>query len=62
MSPSLADIQTQFAQALRYQASADDCHIDSDHFSAEQRMQVYRNNFVISLSEVLQATYPCWKP
>ncbi|MDE1326197.1 DNA-binding domain-containing protein [Vibrio aestuarianus] len=58
MSPSLADIQTQFAQALRYQASADDCHIVSDHFSAEQRMQVYRNNFVISLSEVLQATYP----
>lgn len=58
MNPSLADVQTQFAQALHYQASADDCHIVSDHFSAEQRMQVYRNNFIISLSEVLQATYP----
>ncbi|MDE1236070.1 DNA-binding domain-containing protein [Vibrio aestuarianus] len=58
MNPSLADVQTQFAQALHYQASADDCHIVSDHFSAEQRMQVYRNNFIISLSEVLQTTYP----
>ncbi|MDE1309809.1 DNA-binding domain-containing protein [Vibrio aestuarianus] len=58
MNPSLADVQTQFAQALHYQASADDCHIVSDHFSAEQRIQVYRNNFIISLSEVLQTTYP----
>ncbi len=27
-----------------------------NHFTDEQRIQIYRNNFVISLSEVLAAT------
>ena len=58
LSPSLAELQESFAKALHYQASGDECNIDSDTFSADERMQIYRNNFVIGLSEVLEATYP----
>ncbi len=54
----LAELQQQFANALHYQALGEDCQIISDIFDADERMQIYRNNFVISLSEVLQATYP----
>ncbi|MGL6262253.1 HvfC/BufC N-terminal domain-containing protein [Vibrio sp. WXL210] len=54
----LAQLQNQFAKALRYQANGEDCDIVSNHFSANDRIQIYRNNFVISLSEVLSATYP----
>lgn len=55
---SLAQLQATFAQALHYQASGEDCNIASDCFTADERMQIYRNNFIISLSEVLEATYP----
>lgn len=55
---SLNQLQSQFALALRYKGSADNCNIKNDHFSADERMQIYRNNFVISLSEVLGACYP----
>ncbi|TKE91737.1 DUF2063 domain-containing protein [Vibrio kanaloae] len=58
MSHSLADVQLEFANALRYQNNGEHCDIVSDHFTDEQRIQIYRNNFVISLSEVLAATYP----
>ncbi|CDT88119.1 conserved hypothetical protein [Vibrio coralliirubri] len=58
MSHSLAEVQLEFANALRYQNSGEHCDIVSDHFTDEQRIQIYRNNFVISLSEVLAATYP----
>ncbi|EAQ52112.1 MULTISPECIES: DNA-binding domain-containing protein [Vibrio] len=58
MSYSLSDVQSEFANALRYQNSGEHCDIVSDHFTDEQRIQIYRNNFVISLSEVLAATYP----
>ena len=61
MSHSLADVQLEFANALRYQNNGEHCNIVSDHFTDEQRIQVYRNNFVISLSEVLAATYPLTK-
>ncbi|MEF1290271.1 HvfC/BufC N-terminal domain-containing protein [Vibrio sp. M260118] len=57
-SPSLADLQHTFAQALHYQATGEECNISNDNFSADERMQIYRNNFIISLSDVLQATYP----
>jgi len=57
-SISLHQLQNQFAKALHYQAKGEDCHIISDQFSADERMQIYRNNFIISLSEVLEATYP----
>ncbi|USD41058.1 putative DNA-binding domain-containing protein [Vibrio sp. SCSIO 43135] len=58
MTVSLAQLQGQFAKALHYQATGEECHVVSDLFSADERMQIYRNNFVISLSEVLSATYP----
>ncbi|WP_394128204.1 DNA-binding domain-containing protein [Vibrio hepatarius] len=55
---SLAKLQQTFATALHYQASGEVCNIASDTFTADERMQIYRNNFVVSLSEVLAATYP----
>lgn len=58
MSPSLKDLQTSFAAALTYKNGPEDCDIVSNHFSANQRVQIYRNNFIISLSEILQNTYP----
>ncbi|EGU36822.1 hypothetical protein VII00023_07669 [Vibrio ichthyoenteri ATCC 700023] len=54
----LATLQQQFAKALHYQALGEECDIVSDAFSADERMQIYRNNFIVSLSEVLLATYP----
>lgn len=58
MTLSLAQLQHQFAKALHYQATGEECEIVSDHFTADERMQIYRNNFIIGLSEVLEATYP----
>lgn len=55
---TLAELQHQFANALCYHADGEQCGINSDHFSAEQRLQIYRNHFVVSLGEVLSATYP----
>ncbi|MGR5134620.1 HvfC/BufC N-terminal domain-containing protein [Vibrio alfacsensis] len=55
---NLADLQSQFAKALHYRALGEDCDIASDEFTADERMQIYRNNFIVSLSEVLSATYP----
>ncbi|MEI8593939.1 DNA-binding domain-containing protein [Photobacterium sp. Hal280] len=60
-APDLATLQTNFAQALQYRPSDVTGLITDHHFSAEQRLQIYRNNFVISLSEVLEATYPAVK-
>ncbi|OEF06974.1 HvfC/BufC N-terminal domain-containing protein [Vibrio genomosp. F10] len=58
MNTSLAHVQQQFAKALHYQANGDECLVVGDHFSADERMQIYRNNFIIGLSEILEATYP----
>lgn len=58
MNLSLTELQNQFAKALHYQATGEECQIISDAFSADERMQIYRNNFVVSLCEVLEATYP----
>ncbi|MBR9875614.1 MAG: DUF2063 domain-containing protein [Vibrionaceae bacterium] len=55
---NLATLQSQFAKALHYKASGEECGITGDLFSADERIQIYRNNFIISLSEVLSATYP----
>ncbi|MGR5238298.1 HvfC/BufC N-terminal domain-containing protein [Vibrio alfacsensis] len=55
---NLATLQSQFAKALHYQAMGEECDIASDQFTADERMQIYRNNFIISLSDVLLATYP----
>ncbi len=58
MTLSLAQLQQKFAQGLRYQAEGEECDITSDILTATDRLQIYRNNFVMSLTEVLQATYP----
>ncbi|MDG2898591.1 putative DNA-binding domain-containing protein, partial [Vibrio parahaemolyticus] len=50
---NLATLQSQFAKALHYQALGEDCDIASDEFTADERIQIYRNNFIVSLSEVL---------
>ncbi|MGY0617676.1 HvfC/BufC N-terminal domain-containing protein [Vibrio sp. FJH11] len=55
---NLATLQSQFAKALHYQTSGEECDITADLFSADERIQIYRNNFIISLSEILSATYP----
>ncbi|QUJ67412.1 putative DNA-binding domain-containing protein [Photobacterium sp. GJ3] len=59
--PELAELQTRFAEALHYQPSEIAGHITEAGLSAEQRLQIYRNNFIISLTEVLEATYPAVK-
>ncbi|KLV07811.1 hypothetical protein ABT56_04315 [Photobacterium aquae] len=56
---ALKAIQQAFAEALRYRPSTAAAHIHQGRFPAEQLLQIYRNNFVISLSEILAATYPC---
>ncbi|GAM57075.1 conserved domain protein [Vibrio ishigakensis] len=53
----LAQLQQNFASALRYQAEAIDCDISEDQFSSNARLQVYRNNFILSLTDVLKVTY-----
>ena len=58
MSLSLTTLQNRFSAALHYDATGEECDVTSDVFSADERMQIYRNNFIIGLSEVLQAGYP----
>ena len=58
MTLSLSELQRNFSKALHYQANGEDCDICSNHFSSDERLQIYRNNFIISLSEVLCSTYP----
>ena len=58
---NLHQLQQDFAEALHYRPSSASETIADSTFSPEQLIQVYRNNFIISLSEVLEATYPCCK-
>lgn len=55
---SLHELQSAFSQSLRSQDSDIEHFIIADHFNADDRIQIYRNNFVLSLSEVLEACYP----
>ncbi|MDX1303941.1 DNA-binding domain-containing protein [Photobacterium sp.] len=54
----LHQLQHAFAEALHYQPSDISEQIARGPFKAEQLIQIYRNNFIIGLSEVLEATYP----
>lgn len=58
MSLTLAQLQTQFAHGLNYQVGGEACAIIADGRDPTDRLQIYRNNRVISLSEVMAATYP----
>lgn len=60
-SPNLQQLQQDFAAALQYQPSPVTAQVDPGTFSTEQLLQIYRNNFIISLSEVLEAVYPAVK-
>jgi hypothetical protein len=55
---SLSKLQHDFALALLGQGPCDELQIVSDQISCQQRMTLYRNNYVIGLTEVMLATYP----
>ena len=62
-APELYRLQQQFAQALTSPASSGDHaelyqRIQETHFDADQLLQIYRNNFVLSLTEALEVTFP----
>ncbi|MDB1122630.1 HvfC/BufC N-terminal domain-containing protein [Vibrio algarum] len=55
---TLSELQSNFAKALHYQATGNDCNILDNRLTADERLQIYRNNFIISLTEILHLTYP----
>ncbi|MCQ1057895.1 putative DNA-binding domain-containing protein [Photobacterium sp. ZSDE20] len=57
----LHKLQQDFAEALHYRPSPANETVTTGQFAPEQLIQIYRNNFIISLSEVLEASYPCCK-
>lgn len=58
MSPQLAILQGDFSQSLLYKASEITSQIkDKNGFTAEQLIQIHRNNFVISVSDSLKSTF-----
>ncbi|CAH0534727.1 hypothetical protein VST7929_02677 [Vibrio stylophorae] len=57
--PSLRELQRQFARSQHYQSHQLNDWIQSQSFSADDKLQLYRNNYIISLQDVLAATYPC---
>lgn len=58
---TLHRLQQEFADALHYRPSHAPAQIAKGRFPAEQLIQIYRNNFIISLSEILGVVYPCVK-
>ncbi|WP_064601545.1 HvfC/BufC N-terminal domain-containing protein [Photobacterium sp. J15] len=58
---ALRRLQQDFAAALHYQPSPVTDEITDGQFQAEQLIQIYRNNFIISLSEILEVVYPSVK-
>lgn len=55
-APSLAALQHQFRDALHYQHH--DLPVGNGVAPPEALLQVYRNNFVMTLTECLEAVYP----
>ncbi|PMN69050.1 DNA-binding domain-containing protein [Enterovibrio norvegicus] len=55
-SPSLASLQQQFSQALHYQTYT--LPVEEGVADPDALLQVYRNNFVMTLSEYLEVVYP----
>lgn len=55
---NLAESQNRFARHLLYRNTDIDTLNVSGPFAAEQLLQLYRNNFYISLTEYLQACFP----
>jgi hypothetical protein len=63
MPEMLKQLQDHFAQALISSGEQPELHdlIQDSHFAADQLLQIYRNNFVLSLTEALEATFPVLK-
>jgi hypothetical protein len=58
-SPSLAQLQQRFALGLQQKKDALACSINDDReITASERLRIYQNNFTLSLTELLSATYP----
>lgn len=55
-TPNLAELQHQFRDALHYQPH--DLPLGEGVAEPEALLQVYRNNFVMTLTECLEAVYP----
>lgn len=55
---TLRDLQLGLARALIDAENGFDRHIRSNHLSGKRRLQVYRNNMRIGLTEALRAVYP----
>ncbi len=60
MPQDLQNLQLQFAQALTTPGEQPELYqqIQDSHFDADQLLQIYRNNFVLSLTESLEITFP----
>lgn len=57
--PTLAELQARFRDAILTETLAGlGAEIAGDGLTPEQRVQIYRNNTFISLTEALKATYP----
>ncbi|WP_434357561.1 DNA-binding domain-containing protein [Parasalinivibrio latis] len=55
-SPSLSDLQRGFADELHYRPAA--LPVQDGVADADGLLQIYRNNFVITLTECLELAYP----
>ena len=58
MSLTLAELQKQFVRTLHYQADGEYGNIRTQTIGTKQQVQIYRNNFILSISDALSATYP----
>ncbi len=60
MPQDLKNLQLEFAQALTTPGEQPELYqqIQDSHFDADQLLQIYRNNFVLSLTESLEITFP----
>lgn len=60
MPEALKTLQLQFAEALTSPGEKPALYqqIGESHFAADQLLQIYRNNFVLSLTEALENTFP----
>ncbi len=54
----LKQLQTQFAEVLEQRHFADQFTLSQPSLSTTQAMQIYQNNYLLSLIEALRASYP----
>ncbi|MGY5453322.1 HvfC/BufC family peptide modification chaperone [Agarivorans sp. MS3-6] len=54
----LKQLQSDFAESLKRSNTALNHRLASSALSPDQSIQIYQNNYVLSLSEALAATYP----